>query len=323
MGNQQVRSVFLLGIVLLLSACGPETDPVTPDPKHPDPVPYVAVAPPFNEDSAYRYIQQQVDFGPRVPLTISHEKCAAWLQKQLAAFGAVVKVHTGTVTAYNGKNIQLKNIVASFSPEKKKRILLAAHWDTRPMADRDTMNKEKPIDGANDGGSGVGVLLEIARQLGKTPAQVGIDILFFDMEDYGTEYCLGSEYWAKYPHSPGYTAAYGILLDMVGAKNAVFPVEGYSMQMASNVVHKVWETGHQLGYGEYFLWNELQAITDDHVHVNNIAGIPCIDIIHMDPNTGDFGPFHHRHSDNLAIIDKNTLKAVGQTVLEVVYAEKP
>lgn len=313
---------FVTAILLFLfTACGPDTDQQA-DPDKGKPDPYRSVAPVFNADSAYFFIQKQVDFGPRVPLTLPHEKCAAWLQEQLKKYGAQVKLHTGTVTAYNGKNIQLKNIVASYFPEKKKRILLAAHWDTRPMADRDTAHKEKPIDGANDGGSGVGVLLEIARSLQKNPTNVGIDIILFDMEDYGTEYCLGSEYWAKFPHTPGYIAAYGILLDMVGAKNAVFPVEGISMQYATNVVHKVWDRAGALGYGNMFIWNEMQPITDDHVPINQVAGIPCVDIIHMDPNTGDFFPHHHRNSDRMDQIDKNTLKAVGQTVMEVIYSEK-
>ena len=315
-----MRILAFLIIVLLFSSCGPETRPDLRDKDTTVKVP--SRAPAFNADSAYGFVEKQVAFGPRVPLTIPHDKCAAWLQEQLKKYCPDVALLSGTVVGYDGKTIRLKNIIASFEPKLKKRILLCAHWDTRPIADRDTKDKEKPIDGANDGGSGVGVLLEIARLLKEKPLKnAGIDILLFDMEDYGTNYCQGSGYWAKNLHQPGYFANYGILLDMVGAKGAVFPVEGVSMEYAAATVHKVWEKANSLGYGNIFLWNEMQPITDDHVAINEIAGIPCIDIIQMDPNTGDFMPEHHRHGDNMSIIDKGTLKAVGQTVLEVIYSE--
>lgn len=316
-----MRRSALYALLFILVACGPD-EPVQP-PDNNKTERYLSIAPVFQADSAYLFVKKQVEFGPRVPLTIPHEKCAAWLQEQFKKYGAGVQLHSGTVNAYDGKNIQLRNIIASYAPEKKKRVLLAAHWDTRPMADRDSVDKEKPIDGANDGASGVGVLLEVARNIQLRAPGIGIDIILFDMEDYGSKFCLGSEYWSKFPHTPGYMASYGILLDMVGGKNATFPVEGISMQYATNVVHKVWERAGALGYGHMFLWNEMQPITDDHVHINQIAGIPCVDIIQMDPNTGDFGPFHHRHSDNMEGIDKQTLKAVGQTIMEVIYGEQP
>jgi glutaminyl-peptide cyclotransferase len=318
--NYSVRLAGLILIAALFNACGTET--IDEDPDHGKVKVLLSKAPQFNEDSAYFFIERQVGFGPRVPLTKPHEQCHLFLDSMMRAYGFEIFPNKGTVIGYDGKRIPLKNIVASFRPELKKRILLAAHWDTRPMADRDTENKDKPIEGANDGASGVAVLLEIARNIQKKPlTNIGIDIIFFDMEDYGTVYCQGSEWWSKYPHKQNYTASYGILLDMVGAKGATFPVEGNSKRYAAHVIQKVWGTAEKLGYGSFFVRNEVQAITDDHYNMNVFAGIPTIDIVHMDPSTSDFGPFHHRHADNLSIIDKKTLKAVGQTVMEVIYSE--
>lgn len=289
--------------------------------------------PDFNADSAYTFIEQQVKFGPRVPGTPAHAKCSDFLSNKLKSYGLEVTVQTGSVKTYDGKNFNLKNIIASSKPESNNRILLCAHWDTRHIADRDTKDKNKPIEGANDGGSGVGVLLEIARSIQKQQPHYGIDILLFDLEDYGqpqnsgfpemeNSYALGSQYWAKNPHQPGYFAKYGILLDMVGAKDAVFAYEGNSMQYAPDLVKKIWNTARGLNYGKYFIDTMTNGIFDDHVAINQLLFIPTIDIVHHDPKTGDFGTFHHTHNDNMGIIDKNTLKAVGQTVLEVVYSER-
>ena len=278
-------------------------------------------APSFNEDSCYAFVQMQVDFGPRVPTTESHRLCGDWLVAKLRSYGLEVMEQKGSVIAYNEKSTPVRNIIASYKPESQKRILLCSHWDSRPMADRDTKDTDKPIDGASDGASGVAVLLEIARQLQIAKPDAGIDIILFDMEDYGEKFCQGSEYWAQHLHKPGYFANFGILLDMVGAKGAVFPIEGQSKIYASSFVKKIWDMGASLGYSDYFNYTEMHPITDDHVNVNTIANIPCVDIIQMDPVGGDFGPYHHRHSDNMSIIDKHTLKAVGHTLTEVIYAE--
>ncbi|MDB5262904.1 MAG: Glutamine cyclotransferase, partial [Adhaeribacter sp.] len=203
------------------------------------------------------------------------------------------------------------------------------HWDTRPFADKDTLNPTKPSDGANDGASGVGVLLELARILNtaRNNPGIGVDFIFFDGEDYGNAnggaeetWCLGSQYWAKNKHQNGYNANFGILLDMVGAKGAKFAQEAYSKQYAPQVVNNVWKTASQLGFSDYFIYADNGGITDDHVFMTQ-GGVPSIDIIDYDPTSpdGTFGKYHHRHSDNMSIIDKNTLKAVGQTVLQVIY----
>jgi len=214
--------------------------------------------------------------------------------------------------------------------------LLCAHWDSRPYADHDPNPalRNKPVEGANDGASGVGVLMEIARQIHLEAPTIGIDIILFDAEDYGphqdnqsgtsgTEWWgLGSQYWSKNPHKKGYFARYGILLDMVGASGAVFPMEGISMQYAREILKKVWNTANRIGYSAWFVYEPGQMITDDHYFINTIANIPTIDIIHLDKNTETgFYPYWHTTKDNLAAIDKNTLMVVGQTVLTVIYEE--
>ncbi len=286
----------------------------------------------FNTDSAYTYVACQVAFGPRVPNTEAHKACAAFLASELERHGAQVFVQQTVLTAYNGVKLNAQNIIGSFDPEKTRRALLFAHWDTRPYADqdKDPANHRKPIDGADDGGSGVGVLLEIARQIGIKRPEIGVDIIFFDAEDYGTPYfatdynsdswALGSQFWARNPHIPNYKADYGILLDMVGAKGATFFKESYSVKYANLYVEKVWATARELGYGKFFINANGTMITDDHVPVNEIRRIPSIDIINLDPDRNfNFHTHWHTLNDNMDIISKETLKAVGQTVLHVIF----
>jgi glutaminyl-peptide cyclotransferase len=290
---------------------------------------FVQKSPSFNEDSCYSFLEKQVSFGPRVPGTAAHKKCGDYLSNQLKNYGLKIYTQHAPVTTYNKKTFNLYNIIGSYNPDLKNRVLLLAHWDCRPFADEDVIDTDKPIDGADDGASGVAVLLEVARQLQLKKPEIGIDIFFSDLEDYGTpngsgesmpdSWCLGTQYWAKHPHVAGYTAKYGILLDMVGAKGAVFPVEGTSLYYAPAVVDNVWQNAANLGYSNYFVSAQMGRTTDDHVYVNEIAKIPCIDIVHMNPSTGTYGTHHHKHSDNLTIIDKGTLKMVGQVVLETIW----
>lgn len=289
-------------------------------------------APSFNADSAYAYVENQVKFGPRVPNTPAHKACGNYLASELRRFGAKVYEQEATLTAYDNTGLEAKNIIGSFNPDNDKRIMLFAHWDSRPYSDHDPdpANYRKPIDGADDGASGVGALLEIARLIGQNDPGIGIDIIFFDAEDYGTPefvddykpdtWCLGTQFWAKNPHVPNYYADYGILLDMVGAKNATFFKEQLSLKKAPNIVEMVWETARNLGYGKYFINATGGAFTDDHEYVIKGRNIPCIDIINNDPeNPNGFGWYWHTQKDNMENIDRETLKAVGQTVLEVIY----
>ena len=290
--------------------------------------------PSFSSDSAYIYVRRQVDFGARVPNTKAHKECAAYLSATLERFGAQVTEQRVTLTAFDGTALNAVNIIGSFQPEKKKRVLLFAHWDTRPWSDHDPdkQNYNTPVMGANDGASGVGVLLEIARQLGESQSEVGVDIIFFDAEDYGApenavtamqnSWCLGSQYWARNPHVKGYRAKYGILLDMVGAHGATFYREQVSDYFAKTIVDKVWAQAQNLGFGNYFIDQKGGTITDDHLYINQIAGIPSIDIIQYDPHSeSGFGHYWHTINDTMDNIDKNTLHAVGTTALHVIYNE--
>jgi Peptidase family M28 len=300
----------------------------------------VVSVPLFNPDSAFYFVKRQVDFGPRIPNTEAHRKTADFLSNQLRKYGATVTVQEFDQTTYDNQRVRLKNIIASFYPETHKRVLLAAHWDTRPFADRDKQNPDAPFDGANDGASGVGVLLEIARTLSTSPnpPDVGVDIILFDGEDWGERvnerlvptpkgldswWCLGSQYWSTHKHKPNYSAFYGILLDMVGAKNSQFYREGLSLTYAPKVVDRVWTTADQLGYSRFFVKKNQSEIIDDHKYVTENAKIPMIDIVNHDPATGWFGFFHHTHADNMDLISEEPLKAVGETLLHVVYYEEP
>ena len=332
-----LKTALVGGALLLAAGCG-GGDRQAPEPR---PKPAKAAekplvpAPAFSGDSAFAHIAAQVAFGPRVPNTDAHRQCADWLAQKLEGHGADVTVQTGRVTAYDGTALDIRNIFGAFRPESPRRILLFAHWDTRPFADKDSVRTGDPIDGANDGGSGVGVLLELARLLGDSLPEVGVDIAFFDAEDYGepewlpnrdadyTDWCLGSQYWARKPHIPGYRARYGILLDMVGAKGAVFHKEGTSMALAPSVVDKVWNTAQRMGHGSLFRNRVTPQTIDDNLFVSQMAGIPSANIVHYHLDTRMMGYFehHHTHGDNLAAIDVDVLQAVGDVLTQVVYAE--
>lgn len=294
----------------------------------------IVQVPVFNADSAYQYVAEQVAFGPRVPNTEAHQKAAIYLENTLRRFTPDVLVQSFQQRAYDGTVLNGKNIIAQFNKDQKKRVLLSAHWDSRPFADHDPdeTNHHTPIDGANDGASGVGVLLEIARQMAIQAPNVGVDIVLFDLEDYGVptfvaekddkSWAMGSQYWAKNPLPIGYTANFGILLDMVGAENASFRMEYYSTQYAPHIVKKVWKQAAVLGYDSIFLFEEGGYVLDDHIPVNEILKIPMIDIIHYDDTRdSSFFPHWHTVNDNLEHIDKLSLGIVGETVTHVVYYE--
>lgn len=324
---------MVAGIACLLSACGKKQA--------------VATRPSFSSDSAYAYIERQMAFGPRVPNSNAHMQCAVWLIEQLKAFGAEVELQKGFMPDYKGDNQQIYNIIGHFSPSlegeglSRPRILLGAHYDTRPWCDEEEDYSERfyNVPGANDGASGVGVLLEVARQLGlrvvDSTLSTPVDIIFFDCEDMGTPrvytgaeredtWCLGSQLWAtNYANniklsnseaSNGYQ--YGIILDMVGAPDAVFPLEMYSTQYASNYQHQIWRAAEQLGYGSMWVKQQSYPITDDHYYINYIAGIPCVDVIHYDiRNATGFPHWWHTRNDNMDNISKSTLQAVGEVVM--------
>ena len=300
------------------------------------------VGPSFNADSAYAFTKAQCDFGPRDMNSRGHDLCGEWIISKFKEYGCKVTTQTATLAGYDGTKLRSRNIMASINPEATTRILLCAHWDSRPWADNDpdSANWRKPILAANDAASGVAVMLELARIIGKSKdekafnKQLGIDFVCFDAEDWGTpqwadvadnadSWALGAQYWSK--NLPqGYEARYGILLDMVGGVGAKFYREGMSMQYAPEIVKKVWRAAREVGFGSYFPKEDGGVIIDDHVPVNQFAKIPTIDIIpyYADCQQSSFGPTWHTLADNMENIDKNTLKAVGQTLVQVIYKEK-
>jgi Zn-dependent M28 family amino/carboxypeptidase len=323
-----MRLIGFLILFLTIIACNSNQD------KFVEKKPKVKVeVPNFNSDSAYFFVEQQVNFGPRVISSKAWDNCSKYLTNKLESYNAKVIVQQAPITTYDQKNHTLRNIIGSYSPEKNNRIALFAHWDSRHVADYDTFNTSKPILGANDGGSGVGVLLEIARNLDLKNPKIGVDIIFFDAEDYGQpenskfpnmndSWCLGSQHWSKNPHKQNYFAKYGILLDMVGGKDAEFWQESISSYYASNIIKKVWDVAHNIGYSNFFIYKNSPQIMDDHYYVNTIAGIPTIDIIEYDPfSKTNFNKHWHTHADNMNNVDRKTLKAVGQTVMDVIYSE--
>lgn len=297
---------------------------------------YVKLSPNFDGDSAYYFVKKQVDFGSRVVNSPQHRACGDYLVAELKRFGADVVEQKADLKAYDGTVLKSRNIIGSYNTSNPNRLLLFAHWDSRPFSDHDADESKHhtPVEGANDGASGVGVLLEMARLFQLQAPQIGVDIVFFDAEDYGDPnfannvppgqwWCLGSQYWSKTPHVSNYTARFGILLDMVGGVDARFYKEATSLEYAMGVVDNVWTTARNLGYGKYFVDKNGTGVTDDHTAVNQVRRIPSIDIIQLDPNTpSGFAWYWHTSKDNMDSVSKETLKAVGQTVLEVVYKEK-
>lgn len=286
--------------------------------------------PVFDADSAYSYVETMVAFGPRVPNTEAHRKAGDWIASRLKEFGWEVTEQRADLPAFDGTVLHARNIFAQINPDKSDRLLLLAHWDSRPWADSDPdpAKRELPVDGANDGGSGTGVLLEIARQLAKDNAgQPAVDILLVDAEDWGSHndddsWALGTRYFAQNPPIKGYKPRQAILLDMVGSPDARFGFEYFSADANPTLLQKVWSHAARLGYGNLFHTGFGGAVTDDHVELIR-QGIPAIDIIDYrhTPDYQGFDPVWHTTSDNMNNISRETLRAVGETVLSVARSE--
>ncbi len=286
--------------------------------------------PSFSADSTYRFVEEQLAFGVRYPGSEGQQKMIDYLSQKLEGYGAKVVKQDFQVNFLDQKDITATNIIASYNPKQSKRVLLAAHWDSRMIAekDEDPIRQKQPIMGADDGATGTAALLEIARLIHTHGIDIGIDLVFFDAEDQGddsdaTTWCLGSQYWTKHPHKNGYKAKYGILLDMIGAKGAKFGREYYSTQYAGPVLNKVWKLAQAMGYGDYFQDFDAKGVMDDHFYIIENLRIPTIDIINRPIGTTKhgFGHYHHTHKDNIDIVDKRSLKVVGQVVTAVIYNE--
>lgn len=320
MFRRMILRTALMGLSFLCVACGGATQTSGTNAQNQiDESPDLEPAP-FDADSAYSFIERQVAFGPRVPGSKGHELCGKWITTTLRSWGYSVIEQPVKGIDYHGKPVVGRNIIATKDLDAPERILLMAHWDTRAVADQDPDSKKRslPILGADDGGSGVAVLLELARLYRNRVNGAALDFVFFDLEDGGhsgsdESWCQGSRYWAKHPHQKGYTARYGILVDMVGARGAKFYWEHYSYRYAAPIVRQLWTTARKLGWREYFIPEHGAAIMDDHVPVIEYRGIPSVDIVNFNPD-GQFGPHWHTHADNLDNIDRQTLRAVGETI---------
>lgn len=273
----------------------------------------------FCADSAYQYVKRQVEFGPRVPGTKAHAACADWLASTLRRHGAEVSEQTATLTTFDGTRIPMRNIFARINPKEPERILLLAHWDTRPWADNDPdqANHSRPLDGANDGASGAAILLETARSAKEAGITKGIDILLCDAEDWGTEgdddsWALGARHFAGHLPAEGYSPKAAILLDMVGATDATFMREYFSQLSNPALADEIWAIANSLGYADMFPNKMGSAVNDDHVELIK-AGIPCIDIIDYRDGQGFFSGWHTM-ADNIDAISRETLGAVGEVI---------
>jgi len=290
----------------------------------------------FNADSAYAFCAAQCDFGPRIMNSEAHERCAQWIEGKFRQYGYDVFMQHADLKGYDGTVLKSTNILAR-SPRSRQgdAVLLCAHWDSRPWADNDPdeRNWHKPVMAANDGASGVAVMLELARLIQQHDSlATAVDFICFDAEDWGVpqwsdatdsdSWALGAQHWAAHPaplNPKDYQ--YAVLLDMVGGQGARFYREGYSMQHARRIVEKVWQAASAAGYSGYFPMQDGGYVTDDHVPVNEVAGIPCVDIINCYPDCeqSSFGPTWHTVNDDMQHIDKNTLEAVGQTLVQLLY----
>lgn len=302
----------------------------------------VAVGPEFSADSAYAYCKAQCDFGPRTMNSEAHERCGEWIVAKFRQFGLAVVEQKATLKGYDGTPLKATNIIASYTPKQSTeglpRILVCAHWDSRPWADNDpdSANWRKPVVAANDGASGVAVILELARLVSQADSlSVGIDFVCFDAEDWGVpqwsdandsgdSWALGAQHWAANPHTKDYSARFGVLLDMVGGSGAKFFREGMSLHYAPEIVEKVWNAARVVGYSSLFPNSQGGMVTDDHIPVNDKLGIPTIDVIpyYESCPQSSFGPTWHTVGDTMENIDPNTLKAVGQTMVQVLFSEK-
>ena len=328
--HRNVIVCMLLSLCIISISCSNKPTPVTTGLSDD----YTASSLTFCEDSAYAYIEKQCSYGPRTMNSQAHELCGNWIAEKFASFGLSVQSQYADGRLHDGTKIRMRNIIASYNPEAASRIIISGHWDSRPWADNDPDESlhNTAIDGANDGASSIGVMLELARQLALASLcdtinkpTIGIDFICWDAEDAGTHgrfssstWCLGSQYWAHNRHTKDYTARFGINLDMVGSARTVFCKEVISMQYAPTIVEKVWSIAEKAGYGKYFIDMDGGEVTDDHVPLCR-SGIPCIDIIGVDMEQGSFPTTWHTVSDTPANIYRPTLKAVGQTMLEVIY----
>ena len=276
----------------------------------------------FDGGHAFSYLEQQMQFGPRIPNTAAHQRTGDWILAQLRTRADTVAVQPITHVTRQGDTLHLHNFFARFRPAAAERVLFLAHWDTRPHADQSqNLGQQRlPVPGANDGASGVAVLLGVADALKAKPPAVGVDLLFADGEDYGDfardsdDVLIGSRYFAAH-QPPGYPPLYAVLFDMVGDKDLRIGYEGNSQTFAPEVVDRVWRTAFDLGYGRYFIPQVESTLTDDHVALQK-AGIHAIDVV--DFNYGPGNSYWHTTDDTIDKVSAASLQIVGDVAVALV-----
>ncbi|MBC7791384.1 MAG: M28 family peptidase [Anaerolineae bacterium] len=273
----------------------------------------------FSAEAAMGYIKTQLDFGPRIPGSIGHRRAGDWIVAQARARADTVTEQRWTHVTEQGDTLPLRNIFARFRPEASERILYVAHWDTRPTSESasDPLRRKLPVPGANDGASGVALLLALADVLKATPPTVGVDLLFVDGEDYGDfprgkDVLLGSKYFAANLPAPSYRPLFGIVWDMIGDASLQIYQEGHSVQRAPEVVSRVWDVASRFGYSEWFIPRVGQFITDDHIPLLD-AGLRVIDVIDI-----DYQPYHHTPEDTYERVSKESMQRVGDVATALV-----
>ena len=279
--------------------------------------------PRFDEDHAFSYLVAQCDFGPRNPGSDGYYACLDYLITELdqSANEIILQDFSYQEQRYN-KRYNLENIVARYNPDSEFQTIISAHWDTRPWADQEDLrqDRDQPIIGANDGASGVAILLELAKIMGENPPPIGVNLVFFDGEDLGvpgenSTYCQGSRFFAKNLPIPRPDEA--INLDMVGDKQLVLPIERYSLEYHPKLVRHLWDRAKDMGL-DAFIGRVDYAIYDDHIPLNEIAGIPSIDIIDFKyPNS--YANFWHTLNDIPENCSEESLGQVGALMVDYIY----
>lgn len=327
-----MKKIFLPLVVLsilLVSSCSKNNTATTEDS-----IDYSKIEiPQISADSVYNFVKVQCDFGPRTPESSAAKQCGDYLIAFFKDKADTVYVQEFSSKLWNGKEVKGRNIIVSFNPESTDRVVYASHWDSRLWADQDedATKHNTPVVAANDGASGVGVLMEIARVLKGKKTKQGLDLVLFDLEDQGApawsdtviqdqrDWCLGSQYWSQNLHIPYYSAKYGILLDMVGYKELRFTKEQQSMTYASSIMNTIWNIAASLGYESTFVNTMEGSVMDDHIWVNHYARIPMIDLVQNSAN-GSFFPYWHTTKDDMEHISKESLYKVAKVLMVSFFA---
>ncbi len=319
--------------LLLLAGCKHNNSTVEPSGDQSRDYAQVEI-PAFSADSAYACVERQLAFGNRIPGSKAWEQCAAWLVSQMQRRCDTVVVQDFKATLWDGTMVPGKNIIASLNHKADRRVLLAAHWDSRKWADHDGNDdlQRSPVPGANDGASGVAALMEMARVMSAMPPSVGVDFIFFDVEDQGAPdwsevydqdtWCKGSQYWGQNRHVPFYSAVYGVLFDMVGTEHPRFTKEQISRSFAPGLTNKLWRAAAALGYGNIFVNQETDPILDDHYYVNQLTGIPMVDIVQNSPGISFFEHWHTT-TDDLNAVNAESLRMVAVVTMKTIYGDYP